>query len=134
MLKLPASAEYGLLAAVHLTERYPSGDVTRASDIAGRWEIPLAYLERILAQLRGAGLIESFRGPGGGHRLASDPAGISIGTVLEALTGTASAPQDGRLQPLWTRCEQALHEAVSGSLVALAAEVQAGDGVETYQI
>ena len=134
MLKLPASAEYGLLAAVHLAELHGTGELAKASEIAQHRGVPLPYLERLLAQLRASGLIESFRGPGGGHRLARDPARISTVEILEALTGAASTPQGGAFDFLWDRCRAAVRSALAMSLAELAAETLRNDGVDTYQI
>ncbi len=134
MLKLPASAEYGLLAAVHLADMHASGDLAKASEIAERRDIPLPYLERLLAQMRASGLIESFRGPGGGHRLGREPGSVSVLDVLEALTGAATVPQGGKLDFLWERCASAVKSAMDIPLSDLAAEVARSDEVDTYQI
>ena len=134
MLKLPASAEYGLLAAVHLAETHPTGELAKASEIAARRDVPLPYLERLLAQLRASGVIESFRGPGGGHRLARKPAEVSVVDVLEALTGAATAPQGGTLEFLWERCQAAVRSALDMPLSDLALEVARSEDVDTYQI
>jgi len=134
MLKLPASADYGLLAAVHLTEAYASGRLAKASEVAEQRGIPLAYLERLLAQLKAAGLVESFRGPTGGHRLAREPARISALEVLAALTGPFSRPGGGGLDFLWSRCETAFAGALEVSLAEVAAEVSRSEEAGTYQI
>jgi Rrf2 family iron-sulfur cluster assembly transcriptional regulator len=55
------------------------------SEIAGRQEISLAYLEQLFAQLRRAGLVTSVRGPGGGYRLAKPLAETNIADIVLAV-------------------------------------------------
>lgn len=52
--------------------------------------LPLAYLERIVALLKKAGLVESTRGAHGGYRLTRDPADVSMDEVIVALEGAVA--------------------------------------------
>ena len=61
----------------------------QAPAIAKRQRIPLAFLERILQDLRKASLVVARRGPRGGYALARPPADISLADVVRA---TAGAP------------------------------------------
>ena len=54
------------------------------------------YLNQILISLRKAGLIESIRGPQGGHRLARPPAQITVLDALLALEGPLLPTDAGR--------------------------------------
>ena len=65
------------------------------ADIAAAQQLSAAYLEQLFGRLRRAGLVESARGPGGGYRLATAPARISIAAIIEAVDEPISA----------TRCE-----------------------------
>ena len=56
-------------------------------DIAARTGLPQPYLEQILLALKGAGLVRSKRGVGGGYVLARDPAEISLGDIVSAVDG-----------------------------------------------
>jgi Rrf2 family protein len=49
--------------------------------------VPLRFLEQQLGALSRAGLVESFRGAGGGCRLARDPADITVAEVADAIEG-----------------------------------------------
>ena len=49
--------------------------------------IPLKFLENILQGLRQAGLVDSRRGPDGGHRLARPAAGIALADIIHAIDG-----------------------------------------------
>ena len=65
------------------------GDDTPVSvrDIAGRTGLPQPYLEQILLALKGAGLVRSKRGVGGGYVLARDPSTISLSDIVSAVDG-----------------------------------------------
>ena len=56
-------------------------------DIATRTGLPQPYLEQILLALKGAGLVRSKRGVGGGYVLARDPADITLGDIVSAVDG-----------------------------------------------
>ncbi|MBT6339380.1 MAG: Rrf2 family transcriptional regulator [Desulfobacula sp.] len=55
------------------------------SDVASRQNISLKYLEQITSKLKKAGILESYRGQLGGHRLAKSPDKISIGQIVRIL-------------------------------------------------
>jgi Rrf2 family protein len=61
--------------------------------IAEAEALPLAYLERIVALLKKAGLVVSTRGAHGGYRLARDPQDIRMDEAVLALEG-AVAPME----------------------------------------
>lgn len=52
---------------------------TTVRTIADRTGLPCAYLEQILLPLKGAGLVRSKRGVGGGYLLARAPDAITLG-------------------------------------------------------
>src|SRR5262249_15030047 len=54
-------------------------------EIASRQHIPGPFLDQILASLKGAGIVRSVRGAGGGYNLARPPERISVGDVVRAL-------------------------------------------------
>jgi Rrf2 family protein len=58
--------------------------------IAEAEALPLAYLERIVALLKKAGLVESTRGAHGGYRLTRAPAEIHMDEVVLALEGVVA--------------------------------------------
>jgi Rrf2 family iron-sulfur cluster assembly transcriptional regulator len=63
---------------------------TSVRDIAERTAVPQPYLEQILLALKGAGLVRSKRGVGGGYVLARPPAEIRISEILSAVDGPIS--------------------------------------------
>lgn len=78
---------YALCAAVDLAMQ-SSSEACQSREIAARQGIPGPYLDQILAALKGAGLIRSIRGAGGGYNLAKAPDRISVGDVVRALMRT----------------------------------------------
>ena len=89
-MKIGSKGDYGLRALIDLAERFESGRITQAKDIAERQAIPKDYLSLIMIDLRKAGLIESTRGPAGGYRLAFRPEEITMGQALRSLEGEIS--------------------------------------------
>jgi Rrf2 family iron-sulfur cluster assembly transcriptional regulator len=65
------------------------------SDISGRQEISLSYLEQLFAKLRRNELVTSVRGPGGGYRLSRSGLEIDIAQVVDAVSESIDV----------TRCE-----------------------------
>ncbi len=59
----------------------------RAEQIATAQDIPLNFLENILAELRHAGIVRSYRGARGGFCLARDPTTISVADIIRAVEG-----------------------------------------------
>jgi len=56
-------------------------------DIAERTGLPQPYLEQILLALKGAGLVKSKRGVGGGYVLARTPEEITLAQIISAVDG-----------------------------------------------
>ncbi|TMF27229.1 MAG: Rrf2 family transcriptional regulator [Chloroflexi bacterium] len=71
---------------VDLARHWGQGTVSLHA-VAEREDLPLAYLEQLVASLRRAGLVNGKRGAGGGYLLARDPAKITAGDIVRALEG-----------------------------------------------
>jgi Rrf2 family iron-sulfur cluster assembly transcriptional regulator len=63
---------------------------TSVRDIAERTGLPQPYLEQILLALKGAGLVRSKRGVGGGYVLARPPSAIRLSEIVSAVDGPIS--------------------------------------------
>jgi Rrf2 family protein len=64
-------------------------------DIAQRTGLPQPYLEQILLVLKGAGLVRSKRGVGGGYVLARAPEQITLAEIVSAVDGPIQAGDFG---------------------------------------
>jgi Rrf2 family transcriptional regulator, cysteine metabolism repressor len=86
-------AEYGVRVMVELARRAgecPDGaeSVVSLAEIAEHDNMPLAYLEHLVARLRKAALIDSRRGSRGGYMLARPAEQITMAEIVEALEGS----------------------------------------------
>jgi Rrf2 family transcriptional regulator, iron-sulfur cluster assembly transcription factor len=60
---------------------------TSVKEIAERTHLPQPYLEQILLSVKGAGLVRSKRGVGGGYVLARPPGAITLADIVGAVEG-----------------------------------------------
>jgi Rrf2 family protein len=82
-----SKGDYACRALLSLTLHADEPGPTSVRDIAERTAIPQPYLEQILLSLKGAGLVRSKRGVGGGYVLARPPEEIRLSEVLAAVDG-----------------------------------------------
>lgn len=85
-MRVSSRVDYGVRALFDLALRFGQGPV-QSRDIAGRQQVPEAYLHQVLGALGRAGLVRSTRGPLGGHELAREPKSISLHEVMTVLEG-----------------------------------------------
>ena len=85
-MRVSAKVDYAVRAALELAAA-PDGAQVKAERIASAQSIPRKFLDTILQNLRQAGLVESRRGPDGGHHLARPAAEITIADVIRAVDG-----------------------------------------------
>jgi Rrf2 family protein len=90
---MTARAKYALRACLALADLAPGAGWNSAAELAETAAVPRKFLEAILTQLRDAGIIESRRGPAGGHRLLIDAGAISVADIIRHIDGPlAMAP------------------------------------------
>jgi Rrf2 family transcriptional regulator, cysteine metabolism repressor len=71
---------------VQLARHFGTGPASLA-EIAAEEDLPRAYLEQLVVNLREAGLVVSTRGAHGGYELGRPPEQITMSEVLRALEG-----------------------------------------------
>jgi Rrf2 family cysteine metabolism transcriptional repressor len=81
-------AEYGVRLLVELGRHHEDGSPVSLKAIAEAEGLPLAYLERIVALLKRAELVESTRGAHGGYQLSRAPQDITMDDVVLSLEGS----------------------------------------------
>ncbi|HEX8938530.1 MAG TPA: Rrf2 family transcriptional regulator, partial [Candidatus Limnocylindrales bacterium] len=117
----------GVRLMAQLGRRYGSGPAS-LTEIAEDEDLPRAYLEQLVVNLRDAGLVVSTRGARGGYELARPPETIPMGEILRALEGpiapmicasvdpehATTCDRTGRctVNVLWVR----VRDAISGAL------------------
>lgn len=82
MLAPNKKGQYALRAVYELAKRRDEAPI-KVSAIAEAQAIPQRFLEVILNQLKGSGLVTSKRGFYGGYTLTKSPAKISVGDILQ---------------------------------------------------
>lgn len=138
-VRVSAKVDYAVRACVELAVaqgREASVRPVKAEALARAQEIPLKFLENILQGLRQAGIVESRRGPDGGHLLARPAAQIALADVIRAIDGPLAGvggrrPEDvafpGAAEPMqevWVAVRASLRRVLEN--VSLA-DVAAGD-------
>ena len=91
-MNFSAKAEYGVRLMIELGRRQ-SEQAVPLKALSEAENLPLAYLEHVVADLKAAGLVESSRGAHGGYRLARPASAIDMSEVVQALEGPI-APMD----------------------------------------
>ena len=103
-MELSCKVDYACIAMLELAMRHKQGKPTSVSEIAISQNIPIRYLDQVMAMLRRSGLITSQRGAKGGYHLAREPWQIKLTDIVVALDG--ESPQD-RNNPESITAEQA---------------------------
>lgn len=86
MRQLSKKTQYSLRALYALTRNYGQGP-TLIQNLSESETIPKKFLERILLELKGFGLVHSKKGKGGGYSLAQPPRLIKLGSVIRLMEG-----------------------------------------------
>lgn len=120
-MKLTTRGHYSVKALLDLSLQ-PNYGPASVKTIAQRQHLPAPYLEKLLIELRQAGLVHSQRGSQGGYSLANPPELISLGQILEAVGETleplphhvsdTSEVEDWVTYSVWNRLHHKLKEAL----------------------
>ncbi len=86
-VRVSTRGDYASRALLSLALHQDESGPTTVRDIAERTGLPQPYLEQILLALKGAGLVRSKRGVGGGYVLARQPAEINLAEIVRAVDG-----------------------------------------------
>jgi Rrf2 family iron-sulfur cluster assembly transcriptional regulator len=124
-VKVSTRGDYASRALLSLALHGDEEGPTSVRDIAERTALPQPYLEQILLALKGAGLVRSKRGVGGGYVLAREPKEIALSEILSAVDGPIVAGDFGEPHTDGA-CD---HE---GQCVLLAIWADVGDQMRRY--
>ena len=94
-VKVSTRGDYASRALLSLALHDGESDPTSVRDVAERTGLPQPYLEQILLALKGAGIVRSKRGVGGGYILARPPEEITLGQIVSAVDGPIQAGDFG---------------------------------------
>jgi Rrf2 family protein len=141
LVRVSTRGDYACRALLSLTLRDDGPGPTSVRDIAERTGLPQPYLEQILLALKGAGLVRSKRGVGGGYVLARPPGEIRLSEILSAVDGPITLGdfgqphQDGAcdhegqcvLLAIWNQAGEVMRRHLDGFTLASIADVARGD-------
>ncbi|MBQ6116645.1 MAG: Rrf2 family transcriptional regulator [Oscillospiraceae bacterium] len=113
---------YALRVMIDLAEHTDEGPIP-LKEIAERQGVSKKYLEIIVKELVGGGLVEGASGRGGGYRLCRRPEDYSVGEILELTEGSMAAvaclekgaetcPRAGecRTLPMWAEYDRLVRD------------------------
>lgn len=120
-MKLTTRGHYSVKALLDLSLQ-PEHKPISVKMIAQRQDLPAPYLEKLLIEMRRAGIVKSVRGAQGGYQLAYKPEQISLGKILEAVGENVeplsnyspdnNLAEDWVTFSIWQRLHQKLKEAL----------------------
>ncbi|UXE64420.1 MAG: RrF2 family transcriptional regulator [Woronichinia naegeliana WA131] len=143
-MKLTTKSHYSVKALLDLSLQSGYGPAS-VKAIAQRQDLPAPYLEKLLMEMRRAGLVRSLRGVQGGYQLAYPPTQISLGQIFDAVGETVEPlprhhpdqvqAEDWVTYSLWKQLHQkfkaALYTITLADLYYDARSWQASQGAET---
>jgi len=126
-MKLTTRGHYSVKALLALSLHSNSQPMS-VKAIAKAQDLPAPYLEKLLIEMRRAGLVRSLRGTQGGYQLALDPTQISlkqilaaVGESIEPLPGyhpDVTTAEDWVTFCLWKRLDEKMKEALESITLA----------------
>lgn len=83
-MQLQTTTDYGIRIMCRL---YDKDELITAPELSEQLGIPYPYLNKVLGQLRQAGLIEVVRGRFGGYRIMAGAEGITLYDIIKTMEG-----------------------------------------------
>jgi len=114
-MRIATQSRYAIIAlvdlAVHSKDIYP----VNLNNISKRQNISLSYIEQLFARLKSAGIVESYRGPGGGYLLSKPAKEISIAAVVRAVDKNhTSTKEQSPTDTIWQELESRMQDYLQG--------------------
>jgi Rrf2 family protein len=140
-MRVSTRGDYACRALLSLALHADATGPTSVRDIAERTGLPQPYLEQILLALKGAGLVRSKRGVGGGYVLARPAEEIHLSEIISAVDGPITLGdfgephQDGAcdhegqcvLLAIWKQSGEVMRRHLDGFTLASIADVARGE-------
>ena len=106
-MRLTTKSRYGTRLLLDLALHAQNGPVP-LNVVSKRQDISLKYLEHLIRELKGAGLIKSRRGPLGGYMLNKPSDKITVGDIVRTLEKTTAITNCAETEdPLCGVCRRA---------------------------
>lgn len=106
MFSVSRQTDYAVRIVLHLACQAVGARVSIAS-MAQERHLPVPFVRRIVSRLAEVGILETFRGVGGGVALARSPEQVTLQDVIEAMEGpSCPSPclEEPRFCPLAATC------------------------------
>jgi Rrf2 family iron-sulfur cluster assembly transcriptional regulator len=128
-MKLSTRSRYGVRILVDLARNSNQGPV-QMGDISKRQDISVKYLEQLIRPLKQANMVNSVRGPKGGHRLTKKPEDITLGQIVRLFEGQSelvecisnpekcSMSDDCQVRLAWEDATKVLYEKLDSTTIA----------------
>ena len=128
-MKLSTRSRYGARILVDLARNSKQGPV-QIGEISKRQDISVKYLEQLIRPLKQANLVNSVRGPKGGHLLAVKPEDVTLGQIVRLFEGQSelveciSSPEkcsmsdDCQVRLAWGDATRVLYENLDNTTIA----------------
>jgi Rrf2 family protein len=128
-MKLSTRSRYGARILVDLAHHSDQGPV-QIGEISKRQDISVKYLEQLIRPLKQANMVNSVRGPKGGHLLALRPENITLGQIVRLFEGQSelveciSNPErcnmsdDCQVRLAWGDATRVLYEKLDNTTIA----------------
>ncbi|HEX2738083.1 MAG TPA: Rrf2 family transcriptional regulator [Acidimicrobiia bacterium] len=124
-MKVSTRGDYAARALLSLA-LHGSDRPTSVKEIAERTNLPQPYLEQILLAVKGAGLVRSKRGVGGGYVLAREPSRITLAEILTAVDGPMTTLMEEHdhceghcmLEEVWVGVSEEMRKILDGYTLA----------------
>lgn len=87
-MRFTTKTEYGLVCLIYMAKNSELKlDPITIKELVNAEQYSLAYTEKIMQSLRGAGIVKAQHGNQGGYTLSRHPSQISLKEIIEALEG-----------------------------------------------
>ena len=128
-MKLSTRSRYGVRLLVDLARNGNQGPV-QMGEISKRQDISVKYLEQLIRPLKQANMVNSVRGPKGGHLLAKKPEDITLGQIVRLFEGQSelvecisnpekcSMSNDCQVRLAWGEATMVLYEKLDNTTIA----------------
>jgi Rrf2 family iron-sulfur cluster assembly transcriptional regulator len=128
-MKLSTRSRYGVRILVDLARNSNQGPV-QMGEISKRQDISVKYLEQLIRPLKQANMVNSVRGPKGGHLLTKKPEDITLGQIVRLFEGQSelvecisnpekcSMSDDCQVRLAWGDATKVLYEKLDSTTIA----------------
>lgn len=132
-MRINRRTDYAVRVILALAE-HPYGERLSTKYIRDEMLVPRAFLERIIAGLSKAKLIQTFPGPNGGIELLAKPESINLRQIWEAIEGPIiisdclQTPEECPLNEncpvrgCWGRLQKSIHNELESTIISQLSE------------